>query len=306
MLERPTPVFRYDPVRRHYYSCSPLPAKRKSHQLIPGHKGTIYALGGYEYTEPETGHLRKNWCMYVDEYDIAMNRWRKVCGGAQMRLNVRPYYPCFFYCGGLYVITAHLDIITYNCETGVCKDVRLKSDELAAVFGGRNAGTSVSSVDYKDTFIISSASKDAKVVMINIPKIQELVERSSGKTTSQKEGIPLPDDILRTSSKPRFAYDHSSQGRYDFHALTAFGPKILAMASYLNGPACLVACDGDDLCYDTGNAIWERIFSFRVSHIEGPLEVKQLSRAKMYTVVGNYSAAPTTYEESSYNHYATY
>ena len=46
-----TPVHRFDPAQNTYFPCAPLPFRRKSHQLVSGLNGTVYALGGHVYME---------------------------------------------------------------------------------------------------------------------------------------------------------------------------------------------------------------------------------------------------------------
>ena len=209
-------MLRYDPIENKYISCAPIPSRRKGHKLLSGPRGSIYAVGGYEYTEGKvdedaaftTHSFTKHFCVDVMEYNVSMNRWTKV-GSQRQQLptGVRPTQSCFYYEQRLIVLKQHCSVLSYNLNNYETRDAQLRTDDvIKSVLESRN----LCSVQYRHLAILTSfRSTDygehrppTPLIIIDLQKLSAALDdaESSRDAEPSRQAQGIKEDVSQGSS----------------------------------------------------------------------------------------------------------
>ena len=317
MLQPQTPMLRYDTSQNQYFPCAPIPSRRKGHKLLSGPRGSMYAIGGYVYTEGDvaedtvftTHSFSKRACLDVLEYQVGMNRWSKVGHRtSQFSSGIKPSQCCFYQDQRIIVLKGECGVMSFSLDTYECVQVQLEANNvIQAVLEGKN----FCSMQYRHFAILTSfrsseSSEIQPLLIIDLKKLIAAIDKSIESEDDQLEdGVEEPTE---SNEQPSGAENSSEENqplkkvnaddiivvRHPDTPLVASGimglcecvDQVIAFVRTPTAEAFLYSCNADSLVFapPSERITWRRMFKCRARTNVNEVCIRNPRRVLMRTL----------------------
>ena len=232
------------------------------------------------------GKLHKKPCLDVYELNTTMNRWSKVGGDSQLRLDVRPTHPCFFYQGKLFIISMRHEILMFGCDTGENKEIRVSSnDPIKHVLHHK---AQVCCAMHKHIAMITSympgQNKNDLILLLDLKKLNALFDDVPVRSTMQgpASDVDLGSILVLCVSLL------NDEDVVNVLGMTVFGGDVVAVVRTKNNDVCVYGCDADQLCFDVATqAAFKKLYQLRFRHMNEEIRVRNIKRIRLHTLLAN-------------------
>ena len=254
-----TPVWRYNASRNTYHACAPIPAVVKSHQLVCGGTGIIYAVGGVTFVDcKDKGSESVGRSLWVPNsevyrYDTVFDKWNNVrVGVIEAPLGGNSTDACFFMMQCIVALRQYGEIACMDLSRKYVSNLLLGDSESREALLGELCFTQVGS-----TAVITSKKSfdDGDVTRFVIIDLQRVVEEHHAHGASS--AVRTVDEPAPEAGEHEVGYRRPivflrdcnlvAHGKaFRVLALSTCCDKFLAFASSKEGDIALLTCKADD------------------------------------------------------------